>query len=370
MPFNRGQVSFSSTQHRRGYVPFAMTVHSEKAAGHACRRPFFPEEGTPHWACSHASVLAAAVFAAAFLRCPWGGAGRHWLGRTSGRFQGIPRRTPGKRMCCFPVGVCYTEERRWEEEQAERRETPVKKVLLIFGLLYILAFVSVQINAGLGVFPEEIFSGVVAGVFWGGTLLYVVIKNRHRLLGVIKRGVVGLSSLKSKAAAGENPAAGPDAFQPPTARKRTDKVLIGVFSLSIGIQLFSFLAMTVVNLVGLAASVPGLIFPLLVPAVLSLATSVLTVHLHVRKKRIPYSAGDIGINGLFAFAITAPAVATLFFVWLIVALVSLLTGPVFNGWFLFVFSCILFGAVLACAIAAGCLILGIIGYMRLLKKRR
>ena len=59
----------------------------------------------------------------------------------------------------------------------------MKKVLLIFGLLYILAFVSVQINAGLGVFPEEIFSGVVAGVFWGGTLLYVVIKNRHRLLG-------------------------------------------------------------------------------------------------------------------------------------------------------------------------------------------
>ena len=247
----------------------------------------------------------------------------------------------------------------------------MKKVLLIFGLLYILAFVSVQINAGLGVVPEEIFSGVVAGVFWGGTLLYVVIKNRHRLLGVIKRGVVGLSSLKSKVAAGENPAAGPDAFQPPTARIRTDKVLIGVFSLSIGIQLFSFLAMTaVVNLVGLAASVPGLIFPLLVPAVLSLATSVLTVHLHVRKKRIPYSAGDIGINGLFAFAITAPAVATLFFVWLIVALVSLLTGPVFNGWFLFAFFCILFGAVLACAIAAGGLILGIIGYMRLLKKRR
>ena len=160
----------------------------------------------------------------------------------------------------------------------------MKKVLLIFGLLYILAFVSVQINAGLGVFPEEIFSGVVAGVFWGGTLLYVVIKNRHRLLGAVKRGVVGLSSLKSKVAAGENPAAGPDAFQPPTARIRTDKVLIGVFSLSIGIQLFSFLAMTaVVNLVGLAASVPGLIFPLLVPAVLSLATSVLTVHLHVGK---------------------------------------------------------------------------------------
>ena len=42
LPFNRGQVSFSSTQRCRGYVPFVMTVHFEKAVGSRMPSPLLP----------------------------------------------------------------------------------------------------------------------------------------------------------------------------------------------------------------------------------------------------------------------------------------------------------------------------------------
>ena len=235
----------------------------------------------------------------------------------------------------------------------------MKKSLVTIALFYLIAILCSWMNINFGLFPKEIFKNICFGIFLGGTLIYIVVKNRVRLLAILRLTI--FENVKR--------------LLLQSATKRYDKVLIIVFSISIVLQIAAFFAASFVyELIDLDICRVGKDYLILVIAaipslIISLLTSVFTVHLHLKKDLLQYSNSDIYINGRVACLITVLTGTIGSIVFMGIALIDAWINSVASGWFLFIVFFLPISIACLCVIATAGLVLGTQICMNMIKKK-
>jgi len=151
------------------------------------------------------------------------------------------------------------------------------------------------------------------------------------------------------------------------SNKKTNKVLVSIFSLSTVLQITVFLATMMIG-ENLPDMTPGIIVGLISPVIIFLLTPIVTVHLYMKKDLFEYKSSTIARSGLFAYFVTAPIVVVETIVHF-----SVLEGGISalsDTLVLLVVLLMVFALLGLCAMALAGLFLETIIYMRIIKKIR